>query len=356
MIAIAANRIGAGGHYMSATAGELIRKQTGIKVRVIPVASHMARLTPVRSGEALFETVEGTSLYATQLGIMEFATYEWGPQPMQMVWTGLSYLGAMTTKAHDDINTIADLRGKRVAFIVDPAARITQRALIAFGGLTEDDVVVVDVAGYMDQFTALKADKIDAFVSCNTMTVAKLLELEATPAGIKWLHFPADDAEGWKRLHKIAPWMVADSCPDAPGGITKENPLASYCFFFGFAAYEQASPDLIYLVAKTIGDNLDQLREEHATWRFFTIDSALAEGYPHPYHAGTVRYFKEIGRWTDEHEKRNQSLLEVQNKLLDRWQVTIDQAVAEGWKDDKLLEEWTKRQAEISGYTPPTIE
>ena len=353
MIGIAANRIGAGGHYIASTAGEVLRKQTGIKVRVIPVASHLGRFTLVRSGECAIGVLQGTAVYAMQLGIMEFSAVEWGPQAVQMVWPGMSYLASLTTKDHKDINTTADLKGKRVACIATPASRLTAKALLAFGGLTLDDVVVIDVAGYMDQFAALKANKADAMLSGNTMTVAKLLELEATPAGIKWLPYSTEDKEGWKRLQQIAPWLLPGLCPDAPGGVTKENPLGSYCFFFGFVAYEEASQDLVYLMAKTVGDNLEQLRKEHKTWRFYTIDSALAEGYPHPYHAGAIRYFKEIGRWTAEHEKRNQALLEQQNKLLDLWQVTLDEALVEGWKPDKISEEWTKRQAEISGYTPP---
>lgn len=88
-----------------------------------------------------------------------------------------------------------------------PAARTTCRAMLAFGGLTEKDVTVVNVAGYMDQFNALAANKVDVVLSANAMTVSKLIELESTPAGIKWINLPADDREGWKRLHAITPWI-----------------------------------------------------------------------------------------------------------------------------------------------------
>jgi hypothetical protein len=71
------------------------------------------------------------------------------------------------------------------------------------------------------------------------------------------------------------------------------------------------------------------------------------------YHQGAVKYFKDKGLWTSEHDQRNQSVIKQQDKLTTAWQNLLDRAIAEKWKDEKVKKEWHKIQEPITGYSPP---
>ncbi|UCB48568.1 MAG: TAXI family TRAP transporter solute-binding subunit [Deltaproteobacteria bacterium] len=351
MIGIGSLRVGGAGHLMASTLGEVFQKKVGIKVRVIPIASDMGRLTLLRSGDIQFEITAGSQMYPIQLGLADYCKLEWGPQPLQMAWLGPAYLGVLTTNAHKDINKVADVKGKRVAWMPLRSSQILHEAFLAFAGLTKDDVTTVPVNGYIGQFMALMAGKVDVVLTSNPVT-SKLFELEARPEGIKWLPYPHADKEGWKRLRKIAPWG-APATVTVGAGITKEKSLEAYDHFYGFAVYERTSPDLVYLLTKTIAENIESLQKVTKAWAVYTIDKALdTKLYPHAYHRGSVKYFKEKGLWSDEHEKRNQSIIEQQKELIASWEPTVDQAISEKWKPEQLRTQWYKKQATISGYTP----
>jgi hypothetical protein len=58
----------------------------------------------------------GTGVYFAQEGVLEFATRDWGPQPLQVLISSVDCNGA--NLAHADIGTeLKDLKGKRVGFV-----------------------------------------------------------------------------------------------------------------------------------------------------------------------------------------------------------------------------------------------
>jgi hypothetical protein len=64
-----------------------------------------------------------------------------------------------------------------------------------------------------------------------------------------------------------------------------------------------------------------------------------------PMHAGSIQYFKEIGRWTDEHEKLNQERIAHQAKLKKLWQETVAEAKQKGVSGKALSELWMEKRA-----------
>lgn len=355
MIGITTLRIGSAAHAMSTALGEILKKQVGVKIRVIPIGAEMPRVTLLRSGDVQFAILPGNAMYYLQLGLEDYAAYEWGPQSIQMAWLGPAYLSMLTTKGHKDINTVADVKGKRVAALPHKSTVLLGQAFLSFAGYKWKDVVKVSVPGYTAQFKGLMAGTVDVAPISNPMS-AILYELEASPKGLKWLPFPHKDKEGWKRLREIAPWGVRTKVTVGPG-LSKENPLESFMNAYAFVVYESQSSELVYLLTKTIAENLEQLKAMAASWKVYTLDLALGtEGFPHTYHKGAIKYFKERGWWTAKHEKWNQQQIELQNKLNHAWETTLDQALAEKWKPNKLREQWQNKQKTLSGYEVPVIE
>jgi len=350
MIGITTLGIGSAAHAMATTLSEVLKDKEKITVRVFPVEAEKPRINLLRTGEAHFTIIAGSSLYPMQLGIEDYATYDWGVQPLQMAWLGPAYLGLMTTKAHKEINKIEDIKGKKYAVLPHKTSVIMAQAFLAYAGLKWEDVIKVPVPGYTTQFKALMAGQVDVVPIANPAT-AILYEVESSPKGLKWISLPHSNTEGWRRLRELAPYGVPAKIAIGPG-LSPENPLEGYMHAYALVVYEDANPDLVYLFTKTIGENLTRLHNMSPTWKVYTMDLALSiEGFPHIYHQGAIRYFKEKGLWTQKHENWNQRQIEIQNKLKILWKSTLDQAKAEKWKAEELLKRWHEKQRTVTGYT-----
>lgn len=58
--------------------------------------------------------------------------------------------------------------------------------------------------------------------------------------------------------------------------------------------------EVVYILTKTLFENLDYMHSVHAITQFITLDSALS-GLPVPLHAGSMRYFQEQGLEIPDH-------------------------------------------------------
>ena len=78
------------------------------------------------------------------------------------------------------------------------------------------------------------------------------------------------------------------------------------------------------------GPSMDgyQLSKQNLAWVF-------------PYHPAAIKYYKEKGVWTAEHDAHNAALVKRQDVLADAWKEMKGKTVA----DDKFAEEWLKVRA-----------
>ena len=70
-----------------------------------------------------------------------------------------------------------------------------------------------------------------------------------------------------------------------------------------------------------------------------------------PYHDGAVRYFREIGVWTDDHEVHNQALIARQHVLAQAWERSTGSAAEGAEFTAHWLAERT-RSLEAAGMEP----
>lgn len=70
----------------------------------------------------------------------------------------------------------------------------------------------------------------------------------------------------------------------------------------------KADPDTVYRVTKAILSNTKEFRTYHAAARHWTAERTL-KSHTVPFHPGSIRYFKEIGAWTDKLAARQAKLL-----------------------------------------------
>jgi TRAP transporter TAXI family solute receptor len=329
---------GSSGFNIAVAVGKMLKDKHGSDVRVLPAGNDVARLAPVRSGRAQASAM-GIGSYFAQEGVFEFATKEWGPQPLRLMLSSIA-CNAVSLGVTKDVGVkeVKDLKGKRIGVVVgSPALNQNAFAVLAFGGLTPNDVKLVEFSGYGAMWKGLLNNEADAAIASTISAQAK--EVETSPRGLFYPSTPAADTAGWARVRKLAPYYGPHTATCGVG-LSPQNPteLPSYAYPI-FMAYSKQPADLIYGVTKamivdynsykdsTPGADGLEVKRQNLAWVL-------------PYHEGAVRALKETGAWKAEHEAHNQMLVKRQETLAKAWTAFLNSnppddkaAFSKGWMD-----------------------
>ena len=91
---------GTSGFNIAVAIGKMMKDKYGSDVRVLPAGNDVARLQPLRVGRAAISAM-GAGVYFAQEGVFEFATREWGPQPVQITLSSVDCNGLSLAVAAD---------------------------------------------------------------------------------------------------------------------------------------------------------------------------------------------------------------------------------------------------------------
>ena len=216
----------------------------------------------------------------------------------------------------DDVNSIADLKGKRLGLVRSSAAFLLgAKAQLAFAGLTLDDVEVVDVGSNGAAVDALIAGNVD-FTQTATSS-GTVVKMQAGPRGVKHVPTPHDDKEGWARLQAVMPWYQPHVCTN--GAALPEGGMEGITSPYPVLITIGADDELAYAMTKAMYENFDSYKDAAPANSGWALDRQNLEGSLVPINAGAVRYYKEIGAWTDAAEANRQKGLERQRVLKEAW-------------------------------------
>lgn len=308
---------GSSGFNIAVAVGKTLKDKHGTDVRVLPAGNDVARLAPLKANRAQASAM-GIGVYFAQEGVFEFGVKDWGPQPLRLILASSACNAISLGVAKDTgVKQIKDLKGKRIGMVVgSPALNQNAFAILAFGGLTRNDVKLVEFSSYGAMWKGIINNEVDAAIASTISGQAK--EAEASPRGLLYPPTPAADREGWARLNKFGPYYAPHKATCGVG-ITAANPveLPNYPYPI-FMTYASQPAELVYNLAKAMIDGYDgykdgapgadglELKRQILTWAL-------------PYHEGTVRAMKEAGVWKAEHDAHNQSLLKRQQTLASAW-------------------------------------
>ncbi len=192
--------VGSSGYAQAVGIGSILKNTVGTNLRVLPGKNDVSRLAPLRENTAQF-TATGSDYIYSQEAVFTFGEKEWGPQPIRLLMQNYADGAAiaLATAADANIKTLKDLKGKRVAWIRGaPALNQAVACMLAFAGLTWDDVIKVEFGGHGPAVDGMVNNEVDAF---NNATFSALNQkIAASPRGIFFPTVPHNDTEGWKRL------------------------------------------------------------------------------------------------------------------------------------------------------------
>jgi TRAP transporter TAXI family solute receptor len=327
---------GSSGFNIAVAIGQQFKQALGSDVRVLPSGNDTGRLAPVKANRAIISQM-GIGTYFAQEGAFEFGTRSWGPQPVRLLMAATACNGLGLAVAKDTgVKAVKDLKGKRLGVVVgSPALTQGALALIAFGGLTEKDMTLVQFSSNNAMWKGVINNEADAVLSSTISGQSK--EADSSPRGITWPAMPAEDKEGWARVHKKAPYFVAVKATCGSGGLSPQTPvtMASYAYPI-FMTYADRPADTIYAVTKAMIDTYDAYKAGAPGAEGMAL-SLQNLTWVVPYHDGTIRAFKEKGVWNDAAQKHNDALIQRQKVMIDAWKAyaanapSDDKAFAEGW-------------------------
>src|SRR5215510_13991372 len=224
-ITMTAYDTGTSGFNITVAIGKMMKEKYGADTRVLPAGNDVARLQPLRAGRAAISAM-GVGVFFAQEGLFEFATKEWGPQPLQITLSSVDCNGLSLAVAGDvGAKTMADLKGKRIGFVVgSPALNQNALAMLAFANLSAKEVKIVEFASNNAMWKGANNNDVDAMFGSTIAGPAK--ELQTSPRGIFWPPLPHDDKAGWERVRKVGPFFTEHNATCGAGGITKEKPVA----------------------------------------------------------------------------------------------------------------------------------
>jgi TRAP transporter TAXI family solute receptor len=305
------------GYAQSVAMGNMLKNTHGVTLTVKPGKNDVSRMLPLKMGKADYCTCGVTAYFATE-GVGMFGTEKWGPQNMRLVLSAMGASGTgVATAAEANIATPADLRGKRIPWVRGAdSLNVPMTAMLAFGGLTWDDVEKVEYSGFKDMWEALVNGQGDAAFATTVTPLAE--QLAASPKGVHWLPLDHDDAEGWDRLTTFAPYFVKHTAT-VGAGISADTPWEGTAYPYPVLIGDtDRSADEVYALVKALDEGYDQYKDNAPGAKGWALSQQNLT-WVIPYHDGAVRYFTDVGIWTNEAEAHNQALIKRQGVILGAW-------------------------------------
>lgn len=330
------------GYAQSVGLGQMLQKNYGTSLRIIPGKNDVSRMVPLREAQTDICACGAAALFA-QEGVLMFGGKKWGPMEIHNLFNNLGTNGQQLVTTKDSgIKTPADLKGKRVTWVKGaPALNTNAAAMLAFAGLTWDDVEKVVVPGWKQSAEAVINGQADA--TWGSTVSSAYNQIAASPRGIFWVTLPHDDKAGWKRAQSIAPlWTptMIDTAVEvesnSQGKVPYEGNNYPYPMFVANATLDDKTA---YGLTKAVMENYEQYKESGPSMGGYQLKNQPLK-FAFPYHAGSVKYFKEAGVWTAEHDAHNQMLLKRQAVLKAAW-AKMDQSLA----DDAFVAAWQRVRA-----------
>jgi len=344
MMSWVAYEVGSAGYADAAGIANALTQMFGTQIRIIPADPSVARMLFLKNRIASYALVADEAYFASH-GLFDFGERAFGPQNLRVVLGKPNCIAFAVTRS-SGLQTIEDLRGRRLGIVPGNTSHIIKaKSFLAFGDMTFDDVEIVTMSSYSASLRGLLEGTVDVVIA--STTAATLYELDASPLGVSYIDMPADDIEGWNRLMEVTAWQFPHE-ESRGAGMRRTYTLGGYTYP-QIIVYADMPAEEIYEVAKAIHQAFELYRDMNPLAADWAIE--LSSRFPQgaPFHEGAIRFLKEMGLWTDEHQKWNDEAIAAIEASKAAWELVIAEADEQGIPDSRFNEFWTRRRGEILG-------
>ncbi|WP_427982190.1 TAXI family TRAP transporter solute-binding subunit [Agarivorans sp.] len=272
-----------------------IQPQHQVSVSAINSAGSAENIKLLRDKEAQFAILQGLygSYAANGTGPLEKEGKQTHLRSITMLWQNVEQF--VVKKEHakkGDLSDLLALTGEKVAFGKKNSGTIgSNRFLLGNLGLDIDKQMSLFSAGYGPSAEALQNGQVEAIntpAGAPTGAVTKLFAAAADDIS------PLDVTD--QQIEQVNGGLDLWTRYVIPGGTYPNldqdwNTIAQPNFL---AVHADVDEEFVYLLTKTIYENLGFLQAIHKATSAMALNKALA-GLPAPLHPGAVRYYREAG-------------------------------------------------------------
>ncbi|MFQ5848935.1 MAG: TAXI family TRAP transporter solute-binding subunit, partial [Candidatus Methylomirabilales bacterium] len=349
--------VGSAGYAQSASIGHAMSMKEGVALRVVPAGNDISRQAPLAAGRAHFGAL-GIASFFSQEAVFDFASTAWGPQPIRLLaaaWGDFN-TGNVAAAADAGIKTLADLKGKRVAWVVgSPALNGNMSAFLACANLTWDDVKKVQFPSWGASMRAVVEGTADAFIASTNSGGSYKLAASPRRYVPPPVPSPKEDPQCWARLKSVAPYFEPHKATIGAEPVSKENPHQGASYGYPIVStYARQNAELVYHQTRMIFELLPDYIEAHPGNAGFALSNQRL-AWVIPYHEGAIRYYKQRGVWTPEMQKHNDRLVRRQELLAQAWDNAIASAFEKKMRSKQFPKHWMKIRAaalKAEGFDP----
>lgn len=328
--------------YAGTLAWSNILEGTGnTKVRLLPEDSNATKFQRVRNGETLmtYDTMGDVStLIAAKFG---YATETGGPYQVRWVWPDFASNSVMFVRGDSKIEKPTDItKDTPIACTIDSAMENVKASLAAAAGVEVDEMNWVYCSSYgeMPKLVTTGAAELCAYV---TPTSSSIIEASAAPQGIKVMDFNPELYPEWCAAFQSKQPVYSFN----KIGFGNEAAVGKHGWGSdgGWITAATADQDLIYNLVKFFAEKQDEIQGAFETYSYYwSVDYArevLDRAYV-PIAEGTIRYFKEIGKWTEADDARQEYNIKLIDKYTEAYSNCVAQAHADGVNIDTQNQDW----------------
>ncbi len=345
--------VGSGGYNQAVAIGNALKQKYNVSLRVLPGKNDVSRNLPIREGQVQFSANGVGGAYLAMEGVFEFGAPSWGPQPIRGLMLNTSDQVLTVIAAGDaGVRTIADLKGKRVAWVIgSPALNQNITAMLAFAGLTWDDVKKVEFGGFGAAMDGIINNQVDAAFTSSIS--GKAYQIAKSPRGLVYPVISHKDKAGWARMNAVAPFFFPFMGTEG-AELSKDKPAESATYPYPILmTYAAQDADLVYNMTKAMVETYDMYKDAapgNAGWSVERQNFAWVI----PFHDGAIRFWKEKGKWGAAEQAHNDKLLQRQKVLATAWAEVKKGSHA---NDEAFVAAWQKARAAAltkAGFDPVT--
>jgi TRAP transporter TAXI family solute receptor len=296
-ISLGSGSVGSSHYSIMSGVAALITKQVGINATTEATKWSADNVDLLRKKEIEFSSCTSDAVYDAWRGEDYF---KGKPQRfIRIIHSGYTSCATTITRADSGINTHADLKGKRF-YAWMPTSPIYQRwcnVILEANGLSKDNLNLMNVVSTPEAVTALTEKRCDAVLIVGSIPTAAVIELTNTvPCRI----LPIGEKES-KVMKERYPFVYPLTLPaNTYKGQDKEMYIQGAKTHI--ICREDLPDELVYRITKVLMENPKDVGAIHPAAKEIMVKNFFGN-IQAPFHPGAIMYYKEIGVWTPQIQK-----------------------------------------------------
>ena len=266
------------------------RHDYGIRATVEATPGSVFNLNAIMAGYLEFGLAQADKQYQAVNGLAEWAKK--GPQKELRAVFSLHHESVTLVAAVDaGINTIADLKGKRVN-LGNPGSGQHWNAIDALEavGLDPKRDILPQKVKASEAPALLQDNRIDAFFC----TVGHPSEtIQTALSGLRKVRIVPISGPGIDKL--IADNSYYRSATIPAGMYNNKEDITTFGVGATFVTSADVPDDVVYTVVKSVFENFDQFKKLHPAFANLKAEEMIKDGLSAPLHDGAMKYYKEKG-------------------------------------------------------------